>query len=81
MENDISIVNKYPCVNFYSIFFAFQNLLLLLLAFDLILSSLKIHLPFTRLVTHFLSTNLALLIGFFKFLGGVKSSIWNPTKR
>jgi len=66
---------------FYEIFFLLQNLLLLLFTFDLILSSLKIHFPLSRLVTHFLSTNLALLIGFFKFITGVRSSIWQPTKR
>ncbi|MFI5164285.1 MAG: glycosyltransferase family 2 protein [Bacteroidia bacterium] len=65
---------------FYYRFFLLQNFLLLILIFDLILSALKINSP-TRLVTHFFTTNLALLIGFFKFLGGVKSSIWNPTKR
>jgi cellulose synthase/poly-beta-1,6-N-acetylglucosamine synthase-like glycosyltransferase len=65
----------------FQVFFLLQNLLPLLLIFDLILSSLKIHFPLTRLVRHFLTTNLALLIGFFKFAGGVRSSIWNPTKR
>jgi len=60
--------------------FLFENLLLLILIFDLLLSLLKISSP-TRLITHFFSTNLALLIGFFKFLGGVKSSVWQPTKR
>jgi len=63
------------------ILFLLQNLLIMLFMLDLLLSALKIHFAPTRLVTHFLTTNLALLIGFFKFLGGVKSSIWNPTKR
>lgn len=65
----------------FQIFFILQNVLPLLLIFDLILSSLRIHFAPTRLVTHFFTTNLALLVGFFKFLGGVQSSIWNPTKR
>ncbi len=30
---------------------------------------------------HFYSMNLALLIGFFKFLSGVRSSVWQPTRR
>lgn len=65
----------------FQFFFLIQNLLPLLLIFDLLLSLLKIHFTPTRLVTHFFITNLALLIGFLKFLGGVNSSIWDPTKR
>lgn len=65
----------------FEAFFLLLNVLPLLLIFDLILSALNIHFSPTRLVRHFFTTNLALLIGFFKFLGGVKSSIWNPTKR
>ncbi|MBI4946525.1 MAG: glycosyltransferase [Bacteroidetes bacterium] len=64
----------------YSAIFLLQNLLVLILFLDLILSALKINSP-TRIVTHFFTTNLALLIGFFKFLFGVKSSVWQPTKR
>lgn len=32
-------------------------------------------------IKHFLIMNLALFIGFFKFLIGVKSSVWTPTQR
>ena len=67
-------------IYFYLPFFRLQNFLVLVFIFDLILSALKISSP-TRLITHFFTTNLALLIGFFKFLGGVKSSVWQPTKR
>ena len=67
-------------LKFCSFIFNFQNILILLFIFDLILATLKISSP-TRLITHFFSTNLALLIGFFKFIGGVKSSVWQPTKR
>jgi cellulose synthase/poly-beta-1,6-N-acetylglucosamine synthase-like glycosyltransferase len=63
----------------YLIIFALQNLLPILLIFDLILTSLHLHFPPIRLVTHFLTTNLAILIGFFRYLGGVRSSIWQPT--
>lgn len=65
----------------FEVFFLLQNILPLLLIVDLILTLLKIHFPPTRLVTHFFTTNLAIFIGFFKFLGGINSSIWNPTKR
>ncbi len=65
----------------FQAFFILQNLLIVLFIFDLLLSALKIHFPPTRLISHFFTTNLALFIGFFKFLGGVKSSIWQPTAR
>lgn len=32
-------------------------------------------------LVHFYSMNLALLIGFFRFMKGVESSVWNPTRR
>lgn len=65
----------------YLIIFTLQNLLLILFIFDLILVLLKIYFTPARLLSHFLSTNLALLIGFFRFLSGVRNSIWQPTKR
>ena len=30
---------------------------------------------------HFVTTNVALFLGFFRFLGGIRSSVWQPTKR
>jgi hypothetical protein len=32
-------------------------------------------------IAHFYNMNLALLIGFFSYLKGVKSSVWQPTPR
>ena len=65
----------------YIPFFLLQNLLIVLFILDILLKSIGINFFLTRLATHFLTTNLALLIGFFKFLFGVKSSVWQPTKR
>jgi len=48
---------------------------------DILLKKINIHLSFLRFATHFFTMNLALLIGLFKFIGGVKSSVWQPTKR
>jgi len=72
-----------PAIQIHAIqiFFLFQNLLILLFILDMLLKTIGINFFLTRLVTHFLTTNLALLIGFFKFLVGVRSSIWQPTKR
>ncbi len=41
----------------------------------------KLSLPLVRYFTHFFAMNLALLIGFLKFLKGVKTSVWEPTAR
>ncbi len=48
---------------------------------DLLLKQTNINIPIFRFITHFYSMNLALLIGFFKFISGVKTGIWQPTKR
>jgi cellulose synthase/poly-beta-1,6-N-acetylglucosamine synthase-like glycosyltransferase len=74
-----------PIPNFspspFLLIFLLQNFILLLFVFDMLFKLININFLITRLVTHFLSTNLALLIGFFKFLGGVKESTWQPTER
>ncbi len=49
--------------------------------FETILRKQKINISILRFITHFFTMNLALLIGFFKFISGVKSGIWQPTKR
>lgn len=48
---------------------------------DMSLKKLNLHIPLFRFITHFLAMNLALLIGFTKYLKGVKSNVWQPTKR
>lgn len=48
---------------------------------DLFLRIFNIHVVFLRFVTHFLSMNLALLIGLIKQMLGVKTYIWQPTRR
>ncbi len=46
-----------------------------------LLSFLKINTRVTNLIIHFYFMNFALFIGFFKYLFGVKSSVWTPTLR
>lgn len=65
----------------YKQLFYFQALLLLPLCFDFILRQFNIHFKPFRFVTHFLTMNLALLLGLFKFIFGVKSNVWKPTER
>jgi cellulose synthase/poly-beta-1,6-N-acetylglucosamine synthase-like glycosyltransferase len=40
-----------------------------------------VQLIWLRYLIHFVSMNVALLIGMFRFFGGIRSSVWQPTKR
>jgi cellulose synthase/poly-beta-1,6-N-acetylglucosamine synthase-like glycosyltransferase len=48
---------------------------------DYVLSKMHIHIYFLRLLSYFYSMNLALLLGFVKYVKGIKSSVWSPTRR
>ena len=48
---------------------------------DFLLKLLKVNIRFLRFLTHFTVMNAALFIGFLNYIQGVKSSIWEPTKR
>jgi len=48
---------------------------------DYLGKKIGVHFKWLRYILHFTSMNIALFLGFFKFLGGIKSSIWEPTKR
>ena len=65
----------------YPLFFLWICFVPFLFLLDLILKAIGIRFVLTRLITHFLTTNLAIFIGFFRFLKGVRSSIWQPTAR
>ena len=52
-----------------------------IVALDLLLSKIGIHIKPFRYVTHFTAMNVALFIGFFKYLKGSKNSIWARTER
>ena len=54
---------------------------LLLPLLDLGLRRLGYHLPLLRNIRYLISMNVALLVGFFKYLRGIRSNIWEPTKR
>ncbi|WP_185817106.1 glycosyltransferase [Hymenobacter metallilatus] len=51
------------------------------LLLDGALHRLGVHSRLLRFVTHFYSMNAALLVGFWRFLGGVKTTVWEPTQR
>lgn len=58
-----------------------QAILLLLPLVDSLLKNIDINFTIFRFVTHFYAMNLALLVGFFRFLIGVKTNVWRPTER
>jgi cellulose synthase/poly-beta-1,6-N-acetylglucosamine synthase-like glycosyltransferase len=68
-------------LQFYAYTLLFFCFLCFLPFIDYLLKKIQIHIIFLRFITHFLSMNIALMIGMFKFLKGVKSNVWKPTKR
>ncbi len=48
---------------------------------DLLFSSLGIHFSPLRNLRYFLAMNAALLVGFFRYLNGIKSNVWQPSTR
>jgi len=68
-------------IPFYQLTLLLQITALLLPLLDYLLRKMNIHNSILRFITHFYSMNMALLIGFFRFLKGVESGIWKVTKR
>jgi cellulose synthase/poly-beta-1,6-N-acetylglucosamine synthase-like glycosyltransferase len=66
---------------FYLSLFILQCILLLFPLVDYFLRKIKIHILILRFITHFLTMNLALFMGFLKFIKGVNTNVWQPTKR
>ncbi|MEN9700031.1 MAG: hypothetical protein RLZZ301_1229 [Bacteroidota bacterium] len=67
------------------LFYAICYYLILLIPITFIVDALARrqgqHIIAFRYIIHFVSMNVALLAGFFKFIGGIRSSVWQPTKR
>lgn len=66
---------------FYLALAMIQVFLLIVPIIDIILRKFNIHIVLLRFITHFYAMNLALLIGFIKNLFGLKTNIWQPTRR
>ena len=66
---------------FFMTLFYVQLILLIIPIFDHILRKIKIHIVILRFVSHFYNTNLAILLGFLWFLKGIKTNVWQPTRR
>ena len=66
---------------FFDATFLIQIILICLPIVDLILRKIKVHINLLRFITHFYLMNIALLIGFLRFIRGVDTNIWQPTQR
>jgi cellulose synthase/poly-beta-1,6-N-acetylglucosamine synthase-like glycosyltransferase len=67
--------------NFYLVLALLQLLVLFTPVIAYILRIIRIQSLPLRFVSHFVLMNLALLAGFFKFAGGIKNNVWQPTSR
>jgi cellulose synthase/poly-beta-1,6-N-acetylglucosamine synthase-like glycosyltransferase len=67
--------------NFYFYTLVFQLILITIPLFDFFLHNIRTDIIILRFVTHFYLMNLALFVGLIKYLKGVKSNVWEPTKR
>lgn len=66
---------------FYTVMLFLHIFLMLTPFIDLLLKRMKLHNFAIRLAAYFYIMNLALLIGFFKFIRGIKTNAWSPTQR
>jgi cellulose synthase/poly-beta-1,6-N-acetylglucosamine synthase-like glycosyltransferase len=48
---------------------------------DYFLRKLKLHTIPLRFISHFVLMNLALLAGFLRYIGGINTNVWQPTRR
>jgi cellulose synthase/poly-beta-1,6-N-acetylglucosamine synthase-like glycosyltransferase len=65
----------------YWYFGLFLLIMFAALGFDFVLKKLNIHLSILRFITHFTTMNIALFLGFFRYLRGIQTSVWEPTQR
>lgn len=67
--------------DFYHVIMILQLIILLMLILDFLLRKIRFHIVFLRFITHFYSMNLALLLGFIKYLKKAETDVWQPTRR
>jgi len=67
--------------NIFSGMLTLSLVIVLLLPLDFLLMKRNMHTGILRFINHFLMMNLALLVGFIHYTKGVKSNVWQPTKR
>jgi cellulose synthase/poly-beta-1,6-N-acetylglucosamine synthase-like glycosyltransferase len=65
----------------YGYLLIIQIIIFLIPLADFLMKKLRFNIVALRFITHFLSMNLALLIGFTRYISGINSNIWQPTRR
>ncbi len=65
----------------YKIAALVAGIVLLMPIADYFMKKLGKHVVILRFVTHFISMNAALFVGFLKYVKGIKTNAWQPTKR
>jgi len=65
----------------YMALFLFQVLVVFSPVIDHILRKIGIHSIPLRFISHFVLMNMALLAGFFRYSGGIRNNVWQPTSR
>ncbi|MFM8595991.1 MAG: glycosyltransferase [Flavobacteriales bacterium] len=66
---------------FYSICYFILIMIPLTFVVDYFARRQQTHVVFLRYIIHFVSMNVALFLGLLQFLKGIRSSVWEPTKR
>jgi cellulose synthase/poly-beta-1,6-N-acetylglucosamine synthase-like glycosyltransferase len=66
---------------FYLFLLVLQIGLFVLPFIDLFLRKFNKHMLILRFITHFISMNAALFVGFVQYLKGVNTNTWEPTRR
>lgn len=67
--------------SFYLLTLGLQLFLMIVPIIDFFLQKIHLHNITLRFVTHFYSMNIALLVGFIKYVKGAKTNVWEPTTR
>jgi cellulose synthase/poly-beta-1,6-N-acetylglucosamine synthase-like glycosyltransferase len=66
---------------FYMYLLAAQSLLYIVPVVEYLLRKIEVHIVPLRYITHFVTMNIALFMGFVNYLKGVESNVWKPTQR
>lgn len=66
---------------FYGISFSLFFMGALTPILDIMLRKIGLNIVILRLISHFVYMNLALLHGFINYLKGIKTNVWEPTRR
>ncbi|WP_324677679.1 glycosyltransferase [Hymenobacter sp. GOD-10R] len=66
---------------FYQLSLLGQVGMLALVGFDWLMRRVGFHSRILRFITHFYSMNAALLLGYWRYLRGIKTTVWQPTQR